>query len=162
MSVTNIGLWLNALDSLLDLLLLRMRTISPTCILLCSALFLLPAYVFWHRFACLSFSRAAALTALLSWLSSVETHGSLVPGSLPNSNRCGLNLVEVCGVARLYSRKKLCVSFHASGGHWPLKTIFHRYHKCEVSHLCVFFHAISIFSQNVPSNLCYITLSIIQ
>ena len=69
----------------------------------------LSAYVFWHCFACLSFSRSAALTAMLSWLSSVETYGSLVPGSLSNSNRCGLNLVEVCGVA-LYHRKNWYIS----------------------------------------------------
>ena len=32
-----------------------------------------------------------------------------MPGSLPNSNRCGLNLVEVCGVA-LYCRRNWYIS----------------------------------------------------
>ena len=41
-------MWLNALDNLLDIFSLRMKTISPTCRLLCSALFLFYAYIFWH------------------------------------------------------------------------------------------------------------------
>ena len=56
----------------------------------------------------------------LSWFSSVETHSSLVPGYLPNSNQRGPNLAEVCWRCSALSRSLIHLCFQCLSVSTPL------------------------------------------